>query len=144
MKNLLSILSLFLFTNASAQLISDYKKFADQLNKKEVFTFKHKEDASATQKIEYLGIIKAKNKVNYKVLTSHKNLGSKGINDLIFVAEEGKVFQYRLELKQDMPIRILKNKLVFRREENDLNLSMEIEELQNLFCTPFECFPLIE
>lgn len=129
----------FLFFNhSSAQLIgdSDYLKFSKKLTKIGHYNLK---DKDCTQKIRYLGKVISKNKLTFKVLTSHKNLGGKGVNDLVFISEKSIVTIYRVNLPSDFPIYISNNKLYFKDDNNNLE-SMSVGELEKVFCTPFECF----
>jgi len=134
----------FLFFNlSSAQLIGngEYTKFSEKLTKIGKFNLKDK-DCACTQKIIYLGKIISTNKLTFKVLTSHKNLGGKGVNDLVFISEKNIEYVYRVNLPSDFPIYISNNKLYFKDGNNNLE-SMSIGALEKLFCTPFECFDKI-
>ncbi len=134
------IFFLLFFNHSSAQLIgdSDYLKFSKKLTKIRNYNLKDK-DCDCTQKIRYLGKVISKNKVTFKVLTSHKNLGGKGVNDLVFISEKNVVNIYRVNLPSDFPIYISNNKLCFKDDNNNLK-SMSVGELEKVFCTPFECF----
>ena len=95
----------FLFFNhSSAQLIGDYDyaKFSKKLTKIGQYNLKDKEN-DCTQKIKYLGEIISTDKHTFKVLTSHKNLSGKGVNDLVFVSEKNVEYIYRLNLPSDFP-----------------------------------------
>lgn len=139
---LFQCLILFLFFNhSSAQLIGngDYAKFSKKLTKIGHYNLK---DKDCTQKIIYLGKVISTDKVVFKVLTSHKNLGGKGVNDLVFISEKNVEYIYRVNLPSDFPINISKNKLYFKNEQN-VTENMSIGKLTNEFCTPFECFEKI-
>lgn len=129
------------FNHTSAQLIGngDYVKFSKKLSKIGHYNLK---DKDCFQKIIYLGKIRSTDKVVYKILTSHKNLGGKGVNDLVLISEKNEEYIYRVDLPSDFPINISKNKLCFKRGKNAAQ-NMYIEKLTNLFCTPFECFERI-
>ncbi|MEO0038354.1 MAG: hypothetical protein RIQ59_1565 [Bacteroidota bacterium] len=137
-------LILFLFFNhSSAQLIGngDYAKFSKKLTKIGHYNLKDK-DCDCTQKIIYLGNIISENKVTFKVLTSYKNLGGKGVNDLVFISEKNVEYIYRVNLPSDFPMNISKNKLYFKNDKNAAE-NMSIGKLTNQFCTPYECFDKI-
>ena len=131
------------FNQLSAQLLgnSDYSNFAEKLTKIRQYNFKDKKN-NCTQKLIYLGKVNSIDKHSYKVLTSHKNLSGKGVNDLIFVSEKNIEYVYRLNLPSDFPKFISNNKLFFKNNKNE-NVSMNIDVLKEEFCTPIECFPKI-
>ena len=134
MKTLKYITLLLFFNITSAQLMTDYKAFSKKLTKIRQYNFKDSKN-DCSQKILYLGKITLTNKQTFKVLTSHINLGGKGVNDLIFISEKNVEYIYRLDLPSDFPTYISKNKLYF-----DKNESMSVNELKELFCTPSGCF----
>ena len=124
------------FNFCSSQLISDYKLFAKKL---EIGEYNFKDvNYNFTQNIIYLGKITSKNNNTFKVLTSHKSLDGKGINDLIFISEKDDIYIYRLDLPTDFPTQIKNNELYFKE-----NKKISINKLLNIFCTPFECFEKI-
>jgi len=137
------LIFLLFFNYSSAQLIGegDYKIFFKKLTKIGQYNLKDKEN-NCTQRIKYLGKIISTDKHTFKVLTSHKNLSGKGVNDLVFISANNIEYIYRLNLPSDFPIYISNNRLYFKNERK-LNVSMSIGPLTEEFCTPVECFSKI-
>lgn len=140
MKYSMLLLLSFWLNHSNAQIIEDieaYKSFSDTLLVTQTYHFKN-DKQGITQKTNYLGVIKDENQIPFKVLVSFIDLGGKGVNDLIFIAENNQ-FQYKLNLPTDAPYKIAKNKLYFRNENVTKTMQLN-NSFQKLFCTPFECF----
>jgi hypothetical protein len=143
MKLIRCLLLLLAVNQSYAQLIGEgeYANFSKKLRHKGIYHLKDKQN-NCSQKIDYLGTIISTNNHPFKVLTSHKNLVGKGVNDIVFISEEKVEYVYRVNLPSDFPFNISNNKLDFKNSEK-ATLSMSIEQLTNLFCTPIECFEKI-
>lgn len=128
---IMGIINLNLFSQIEG---NSFKSFADTLHVKNKYVIEHH---SSHQVLYFLGEITDKQNKTFKVISSINKFGNKGVNDIVFVAEDD-IYIYRCNLPEDLPIAISYNKLIFKG-----NKSMKIEILKNILCTPIECFDKI-
>jgi hypothetical protein len=138
----LIIFFLLTYNSVSSQIIKDYCNFSKKNNgfQKKEFKFIDNKKNDITQELIYLGILLSTDNQSYKIFTSFLNLDGKGVSELIFVSLNCKVYCYRMNLPTDLPFKIFNNKLYFKNKTNNEIKSMEIDKLNDFFCTPFECF----
>lgn len=138
---LLLVLTL-LYNYSYSQIVDDFYSFSKKKNliKMKIYNLKDNKDSSIKQQIIYLGFINTSNKESFKVFTAFLNLGGKGNSKLVFVSSKGKVFKYYMDLPSDLPFKIYNNRLYFKNHQTKIVKSMKVNVLEDVFCTPFECF----
>lgn len=138
MKYILLFLVFTPFNFLKAQTIEDFKSFSDTVSVNKTFNYEKK---GIKQKILFIGEVTDEENIAYKVFISFLNFSGKGVNDLVFVSKE-KQFKYRLNLPTDAPFKISFNELYFKSKGVVKKMKVN-KSLNELFCSPFECFEKI-
>lgn len=135
------LVALLSYTSSFGQLVEGdgYYGIAKKCNKPTELKFQSHDDIHITQEIKYLGKIESSGKY-YKVIVSHKSLGGKGVNDLVFVDRDGTVVIYRIDMPEEAPYKIAGNKLYFALAGKKESVAINIGKLQELLCMPTGCF----